>query len=278
MAKLYLVEGIPGVGKTTHAKRLKEELEQQGKAVVLYEEGDSHPADMAWQAYLTKNEYDEYVNECRKVWEKIKKPNDFSEIEGLIKKQVRVEDAHYVVAYTKFNFPIEDYWHTVGSIANKELCDGRSPFKEFRDVHLARWSNFAKNAENDTRYIFECAFLQNHIFELMGFYEFDKEFIFAYLKNLLATVSVLEPEIIYIKPNDIKKVIDYAAEERIGPRGRWIDDIAGWVSDCPYGMRHGLKGVEGVYQFCEDKMDLDMYLIGRLEVEYRVIKRKIGRY
>jgi len=274
MSKLYLVEGIPGAGKTTHAKRLKEELEQQGEKVVMYEEGDSHPADMAWQAYLSEDEYKGYVNKCRQVWEKIKKPADFLSIEKLISKQTRVEDFRYIVAYTKFDFPCDDYWDTVGSIAEKELCDARSPFETFRDVHLDRWSNFAKRADEDTAYIFECAFLQNHIFELMGFYEYNKEFILEYLNNLLAAVSGLKPEIIYIKPNDIRKVIDAAAKERTGPRGNWIDQISEWISGCPYGKSHGLNGVDGVYKFCEIKMDLDMYLLDRLCAGYRIIERE----
>ena len=45
--KLILVEGIPGAGKTTTARKIRDELISQGQNVVLYEEGMSHPADMA---------------------------------------------------------------------------------------------------------------------------------------------------------------------------------------------------------------------------------------
>ncbi|WP_017417227.1 zeta toxin family protein [Clostridium tunisiense] len=47
--KLILVEGIPGAGKTTTARRIKKRLISEGKNVILYEEGMSHPADMAWK-------------------------------------------------------------------------------------------------------------------------------------------------------------------------------------------------------------------------------------
>ncbi|WP_291569267.1 zeta toxin family protein [Clostridium sp. UBA4548] len=47
--KLILVEGIPGAGKTTTARIIKERLISEGKNVILYEEGMSHPADMAWK-------------------------------------------------------------------------------------------------------------------------------------------------------------------------------------------------------------------------------------
>lgn len=52
--KLILVEGIPGAGKTTTARRIKKKIMSEGKNVILYEEGMSHPADMAWNAYLKR--------------------------------------------------------------------------------------------------------------------------------------------------------------------------------------------------------------------------------
>ncbi|OPJ58227.1 hypothetical protein [Clostridium oryzae] len=62
--KLILVEGIPGEGKTTIARKIKEKLISEGKNVILYEEGMSHPADMAWNAYLNKEEYASFLSKC----------------------------------------------------------------------------------------------------------------------------------------------------------------------------------------------------------------------
>ena len=56
-SRLILVEGIPGVGKTTTARKIKAKLIEEGKDVILYEEVMSHPADMAWNAYLKEEEY-----------------------------------------------------------------------------------------------------------------------------------------------------------------------------------------------------------------------------
>lgn len=276
MGKLYLIEGIPGVGKTTYAKRLKKEFTKQGKKAVLYEEGDSHPADMAWQAYLSKEQYDVFIAECKKVWGKLGKPKDFSEINELIEKQTRVEIDKYILAYTRIGFPYEEYWQTIDYVANKEICDGRSSFETFRDVHLSRWQKFADDAyKTDIVYIFECAFLQNHITELMGTYNLDKDFILNYFKKLIRTVKKLQPEIVYIRPYNIKKIIDIAAEERVGPDGKWIDRVADWISHRPYGKMHNLSGIEGVYKYCRARYQMDIYVLQRLDVSYSTILKEV---
>lgn len=276
MGKLYLIEGIPGVGKTTNAKNLRDKLTKQGRKVIMFEEGDSHPADMAWQAYLSKEEYLDFIDECKKIWDALGEPKDFLEINELIQKQTRIENGKYILAYTRINFPFEEYWQTVDSIAEKEICDGRSDFEVFREIHLVRWQKFADEAsKTDNVYIFECAFLQNHITELMGTYNLDKEFILDYFKKLIDTVQKLNPEIIYIKTNDIKKVIDIASEERIGPHGKWIDSVAEWVSERPYGKVHKLSGIEGVYKYCQARYNMDIYVLERLEIPHSIIFRNV---
>ena len=60
-SRLILVEGIPGAGKTTTARKIKEKLIDEGKEAILYEEGMSHPADMAWNACLKEDEYNDFI-------------------------------------------------------------------------------------------------------------------------------------------------------------------------------------------------------------------------
>ena len=38
-SRLILVEGIPGAGKTTTARKIKEKLIDEGKEAIFYEEG-----------------------------------------------------------------------------------------------------------------------------------------------------------------------------------------------------------------------------------------------
>lgn len=275
--KLILVEGIPGAGKTTTARKIKEKLISEGKDVILYEEGMSHPADMAWNAYLNEEEYSSFLSKCFKIWETSEKTISKEELNYRIEVQARKEDNHVILAYTRIDFPESCYWNLIDEVASKEICDGRRSLREFKEIHLKRWEKFAKNALlDDTIYIFECAFLQNHIFELLGVYEKSDEEIFIYLSNLLDTVKCLNPCIVYIEPNDVEKIIMEAANERKAPdnsRKDWIDEVAIWVSNMNYGKSHNLTGKEGVFSFCKERLRIDKVMIEKLEIPVTLINR-----
>ena len=276
-SRLILVEGIPGVGKTTTARKIKAKLIEEGKDVILYEEGMSHPADMAWNACLKEEEYNDFIKKCSKMWEVSKKSISKEELISRIQRQTRIEDNNVILAYTRIDFPEDCYWNLIGDIASKEIRDGRKSLDEFRDIHLRRWSKFAEQALlNDNIYIFECAFLQNHIFELLGVYEKSDEEIYLYLKSLLETVESLSPSIVYIEPSSVEDIIIQAANERKSPEGSgpdWIDEVANWVSNMNFGKSHNLKGIEGVFYFCKERLRIDKLMIEKLNVPVTIIKR-----
>ena len=276
-SRLILVEGIPGAGKTTTARKIKEKLIDEGKEAILYEEGMSHPADMAWNACLKEDEYNDFIKKCSEMWEGSKKSISKEELISRIQRQTRIEDNNVILAYTKIDFPEDCYWSLIGDVASKEICDGRKSLDEFRDIHLRRWSKFAEQALlNDNIYIFECAFLQNHIFELLGVYEKSDEEIYLYLKSLLETVKSLSPSIVYIEPSSVEDIIIQAANERKSPEGSrpdWIDEFANWVSNMNFGKSHNLKGIEGVFYFCKERLRIDKLMIEKLNVPVTIIKR-----
>ena len=276
-SRLILVEGIPGAGKTTTARKIKEKLIDEGKEAILYEEGMSHPADMAWNACLKEDEYNDFIKKCSEMWEGSKKSISKEELISRIQRQTRIEDNNVILAYTKIDFPEDCYWSLIGDVASKEICDGRKSLDEFRDIHLRRWSKFAEQALlNDNIYIFECAFLQNHIFELLGVYEKSDEEIYLYLKSLLETVKSLSPSIVYIEPSSVEDIIIQAENESKSPEGSrpdWIDEVANWVSNMNFGKSHNLKGIEGVFYFCKERLRIDKLMIEKLNVPVTIIKR-----
>ena len=56
--KLIMVEGIPGSGKTTFAKKIAARLRDLGYNATCYNESDIHPADLSWIAVLTAAQYE----------------------------------------------------------------------------------------------------------------------------------------------------------------------------------------------------------------------------
>lgn len=275
--RLILVEGIPGAGKTTTARKIKEKLISEGKNVILYEEGMSHPADMSWNAYLNEEEYINFLSKCSAMWETSEKTISKEELDYRIEMQARKEDKHVILAYTKIDFPEGCYWSLIDEVASKEIYDGRRSLKEFTEIHLKRWERFAKKALlDDSIYIFECAFLQNHIFELLGIYEKSDEEILIYLNNLLKTVKCLNPCIVYIDPDDVEKIVMKAAAERKAPdksRKDWIDEVSNWVSNINYGKSRNLTGKEGVFSFYKERLRIDKIMITNLDIPVTIINR-----
>jgi len=275
--RLILVEGIPGSGKTTTAKKIKEKLISEGKEVILYEEGASHPADMAWNAYLNEEEYGDFLLKCFEMWETSEKTISKEELTLRIEVQTRKEENHIILAYTRIDFPEACYWSLVDNVATKEIYDGRRSLTEFKEIHLMRWNRFAKNALLDnTIYIFECAFFQNHIFELLGVYEKNDNEIYTYLSDLLDTVKCLNPYILYIEPYDVEKIIVEAAEKRKttdNSRKDWIDEMGNWVSNMNYGKNRNLTGKEGVFSFCKERLRIDKVMLEKLDIPVTLINR-----
>lgn len=278
--RLILIEGIPGAGKTTTARKIRDQLLLEGKEAVLYEEGMLHPADMAWHAYLTEEEYERFVSECLEVYAQSDSSISQEELIRRIENQVRREEEHIILAYTRIEFPDQSYAKLAEEMASKEIYDGRRSLLEFTEIHLRRWKRFAEEAQKSEKIsIFECAFLQNHIFELLAVYEKNSDEIFRHLDSLLETVRALEPVMVYIEPSSVEDAINQVAEERKwpdNPEGDWINQISAWVSRSRYGRNRALKGREGVYAFCRERLKMDKLMIERLEIPVTVIYRNIG--
>ena len=84
---------------------------------------------------------------------------------------------------------------------------------QFKEISLRRWANFADAADDhDEIVIFECAYLQNQINELLGFYNASKEEISLYMNNLIGKVKSLNPKIIYLSQESVTETISRIAK------------------------------------------------------------------
>jgi hypothetical protein len=185
-----------------------------------------------------------------------------------------LEEEFAVVAYTKLGFyPRENA--LMEYFENHEVYDGRVPLDVFSRLHLARWRGFAERADESSVYIFECAYLQNHINELMGIYDKDIDFIAEYMQRLIKTVESLEPKLIYLSQESTYETIDRVARERLSPDKSkmkdWIDIVAEYVENSPYGKIHGLKDFDGVVEYFNNRKKLELEVIDRLPIDSAVI-------
>lgn len=264
--KLLMVEGLPGSGKSTVARKIKKHMEEKGKKVIFYEAESTNPADMAWQAYLTKEEYHRFVADCLDIWLQTKPTITDEELIRRIEMQSQMENGHVAVAYRNINFPGSEYQVLARKLSSKEIFQGGLPFEELRELHLERWSRFAHNMQlRRETVIFESNFLQNSIFELMCYRGMNDEQILDYLMELADTVRFLEPRIVYIETEDIEKLVDKTAKKRALPPesgNDWLTCFVNWVSTTIYGQRHNLSGKEGLIKVLRERQRMD-YLVLR---------------
>ena len=262
--RLILVEGIPGSGKTTISNKIKEFLIEKGQKVVLYNEGELHPADMAWNALLPLEEYKELIEKNK-------------EHEDVISSNTIFEENYAIVAYTKLGFrPKEN--EIMEIFENHEVYGGKVSLDVFKQIHLRRWKRFNEDMkpQKDQITIFECAFLQNHIGEIVGDQNItDEEFIKGYFRKLIDTVKDLNPKLIYLNQESVEETISRVAKERISDDKQkypdWIDIVIDYYQNCKYGKKNNLKGYNSVITFLEKRKQLEQKVINDLAVDKVVI-------
>ena len=130
MSQAYFIEGIPGSGKTTYAKRLYDYFVSKGKKVQLYSEGDLHPIDLAWCSILKTEKFNELCETHSAYREQILQHSKFLENTVVTAyTKVRVDDSD-VTFYDDFA-PFEIY--------------KTKDFNYFKQTHLDLWRRFNNN-------------------------------------------------------------------------------------------------------------------------------------
>jgi len=258
-AKLIMVEGIPGSGKTTISRKIYNYLLNKGISTCLFNEGDMHPADLAWHSCVMLDEYEKLLENY---------PNE----KDAIVRQTSIENGYAVIAYTKID---SSNIKLLQLLESYELYDARSSFNVYRDLHQSCWSNFAFIAlKSKALNIFECAYFQNHINELIFWRNASDCQIYDYMVSLLDTVKLLNPIIIiYLSQKDVKKTIERIAAERVNEQGEkeWLNRCCNYLRNCPYGKLHNLTTFDDFIRAFEKRKATEMNLLDKLNVESHII-------
>ncbi len=244
--KLILIEGIPGSGKTTLADQVKTYYEDRGIKVVKYQEGDLHPVDLAWCAVLSEEMYMEALEKCEDVKENLL-------------KHTKKLDGQYVVGYTNIGLPMKD--HRIKTLFEPyEVYGGRVSAQQFMSLHENLWRDFFKAQHEEDVAIFECAYLQNHVNELLLIYEFDEAAIIEYVKGLIPENPSINVEMIYLNNDNVKATIDKVAATRVSPdKSKWDD----WIDLVMAYLK--CDNLTCVYEYFEKRMAIEKKIIAELD-------------
>ena len=260
-SKLILVEGLPGSGKSTFSYRIAKHLKEQGIQAKCYIEGYAHPADFAWSAYLDAETYQSLQQE-------------FPQYIDLMHEHAMASGDHVVIPY--LDLELEKEGRALhDKLAQHEIFSAKYSTEAFLDLHLDRWREFCQKAmDESTVHVFECAYLQNHINEMMLYHDTPVEAMNDYFRRLINTVKELNPRLIYLGQQDVDTNIRWIAKRRVSDdpdSPDWIDRVADYFADSPYGKRHGIKDIEGVIDYFAKRQENELYVLKHLPIQSSVM-------
>lgn len=266
---LILVEGLPGTGKTTRAAHVADFLRAEGQSVVLYQEGDLQPCDHQWISRMSPETFAAARVQLEHAWIGSPQSESWEAIANRIQMHSEDEEGEILTAYTRLSFADRDLWDAMQPFRDAEIHDGRVSPQRYRDIYLHRWQEFGASASADTITIMECAFLQCHVTELLGYHGANATDILDFLDQLLEPVRHLRPSVHYISAEDYPSCIRATAATRPG----WLDSVIAWVESSPYGRAHRLAGFDGAMAFFTHRAAIEQRALTELGLDVRHIHR-----
>lgn len=249
MSHVIFIEGMPGSGKSTVSAKYKQYLEEKGYVVKLFQEGDLHPVDSAWQAYYSKEEYDSLIDEYPSMREQLESSSLF-------------QNEFVITAHHKLNYNLcEESQETLRAfLDSKNIFD--LPFDEFKEINHRRWKWFTMNMDkNVDYYIFECIFFQNHISDLLLKHQCTNTQIYSYLDELIQIFSNLDKSLVYLKPSSIKDTLEHVSEIRKSnhpDQPDWIDLVRQYICNSALGKSLGWRTQKDLISFFEMRREIEL--------------------
>lgn len=237
------IEGLQGMGKST----LLSKIARQKPEYKVCREGDYSSVELAWCAWMNE---EEYVAALEK----------YTSIRGEIEANTFYEEQHYIVTYTRILTDIPGFHK---DLEQYEIYNGRRTLQELEQIIFTRYKQFQGSG-----YLFECAFLQNIVEDLILFHQLSDEEILSFYRRLYAIMPKKHFRLLYLYSDRIAENIRIIQEERSDDQGNqmWYPMMMEYLVNSPYGKAHGYKGFE----------DLISHLKHRQQVELRIVREIIG--
>lgn len=205
-------------------------------------EGDYSPVDLAWCTWMTKEEY-EAVLQCYRL------------IRDEIIKNTVQEQNHFVVSYTRILTDIPNFHK---DLEKYEVYNGRKTLQELEQLIFSRYQSFS-----ETGYLFECAFFQNIIEDLILFHLLKDDEIVEFYRELYGRVNQENFRLLYLYSDKLEENIKVIKKERSDQSGNelWYQMMLEYLIHSPYGEKYGCSTFEDMIAHFRHRQQLEMRII-----------------
>lgn len=244
----YFIEGIQGAGKSTLVGRLASHFPKYR----VYREGDYNPVELAWCAYMTEQQYESVLAK-------------YDSLRKEIIANTHTEGDRRIVTYTRIITDVPGFHK---DLEQYEIYNNRMDRARFEETILKRYARW--DGDNS---IFECSLFQNIVENQILFYEMTDEEIVAFFLRLKAVLAGRDFRILYLEADDIAGSLQVIRKERVDENGveMWFPLMVGFLEESPRGVRHGLKGFEGLVKHLEHRKVLEKRILREVFPEQTVI-------
>lgn len=241
--KNIFIEGIQGTGKST----LLQAIAEKRPDLCVCREGDYSPVELSWCTWMTEADYKAALER-------------YSAIREQIREHTFREDDRYIVTYTTILTDIPGFHK---DLEQYEIYNNRKSLEELEQIIRTRYRRFSGSG-----YLFECAFLQNIVEELILYQQLEDDEILAFYRRLFADVPRDNFLLLYLYADNLEESAKIICRERSDEQGNpwWYPLMLDYLNASPYGKVHGFQGFD----------DLVRHMRHRQQIELRILREVVG--